>query len=157
MQHDFQIVALEGETFAGYFSKTEQELKSLNAMRLIADKKPGFPCRVSLQDAEMGEVVLLLSYVHQNAGSPYQSSGAIFIRKNAKTAHLGKNEIPNMLRHRLLSVRAYNADNMMLEAMVIEGKILEETIHALFEKKEIAYLHIHNAKPGCYNCLVQRA
>jgi hypothetical protein len=62
-----------------------------------------------------------------------------------------------MFRHRLLSVRAYDQAAMMREAKVVEGRALEETIRELLRESEVAYLHLHNAAPGCFNCVVQRA
>jgi Protein of unknown function (DUF1203) len=97
-----------------------------------------------------------LPYQHHKTGSPYQSGGPVFIRKNVRTANLSRNEIPKMLEHRLLSLRGYDQKGMMLDARVEKGLDLREAIAQMFSNPEIAYLHIHNAKPGCYNCLVER-
>ncbi|HET9714177.1 MAG TPA: DUF1203 domain-containing protein, partial [Pyrinomonadaceae bacterium] len=86
-----------------------------------------------------------------------QSAGPIFVRKNAKTATPQVNEIPVMFHHRLLSVRAYDEAAIMKKAKVVEGRALEETIRDFFTTESLSYLHIHNAGPGCFNCLVQRA
>lgn len=135
----------------------EAALQQLGAVRMTADEQPGFPCRVSLQDAAPGEEVLLLPYQHHSTRSPYQSSGPVYIRREAKTAAPGINEIPFMLQHRLLSLRAYDGNGMMKNALVIEGNMLAATLHQLFEAAAIACVHIHNAKAGCYNCLAERA
>jgi hypothetical protein len=124
---------------------------------MTADHKPGFPCRVSLVDAEIGEEVILIDYTHQDADSPYRASGPIFVRANAETAKLEINEIPAMLSTRLLSVRAYDERGMMRDAEVVKGADLEERIRAFFANERVAYLHVHNAKPGCFNCRVERA
>ena len=153
---NFQIKALPEETFAALFSLDDADLQQMGAVRMTADKQPGFPCRVSLQDAVPGEEVLLLPYQHHSTRSPYQSSGPVYIRRIAKAAAPGINEIPFMLQHRLLSLRAYDSNGMMKNALVTEGNKLAETLHNLFEAAQIAYIHIHNAKAGCYNCLVER-
>jgi len=44
----------------------------------------------------------------------------------------------------------------MKEASVVEGNTLKESIIKTFENEKINYIHIHNARPGCYNCLVER-
>ncbi len=124
--------------------------------RMIADEKPGFPCRVSLADAEVGETVLLLPFVHHDVASPYRASGPIFVRRGAATAMPAVGEIPLMFRHRLLSVRAYDAGGMMVGAEVVKGSELEPSIGHLFARERVNYLHIHNASPGCYNCRVVR-
>lgn len=153
---NFQIQALPDTAFTHLFDLSDQELQQRGASRMTVDRKPGFPCRISLQDAEVGEAVLLLHYQHHQTDAPYRAGGPIFVRRNAPTAQPQVNEIPQMLRHRLLSVRAYNAAGWMLQAIVVEGTQLEETIQQLFGDPAIQYLHIHNAKPGCYNCSVVR-
>lgn len=153
---NFQIKALPEEGFAAIFNLDDAALQQMGAVRMTADKQPGFPCRVSLQDAAPGEEVLLLPYQHHSTCSPYQSSGPVYIRKMAKTAAPGINEIPFMLQHRLLSLRAYDSNGMMKNALVTEGNKLAHSLHALFETAEISYIHIHNAKAGCYNCVAER-
>lgn len=66
------------------------------------------------------------------------------------------NTIPKMFLHRLLSLRAYDENKMMIRADVFEGTILKSKIEDFFNDHKIDYLHIHNAKPGCFNCLVKR-
>ena len=157
MRTDFQFVALPIQRFTHLFSMTDAELASLNARRMVVDASPGFPCRVSLMDAPIGEQVILTHFQHHDANSPYQAAGPIFVRELAQTATPAVNDIPAMLSHRLLSVRAYDEAAMMKEAKVVEGRALKETIRDFFTNETISYLHIHNAAPGCFNCTVQRA
>jgi Protein of unknown function (DUF1203) len=155
--NNFQIKALPYNEFENIFSASELELKNIGAIKMIVDEYPGFPCRTSLQDATIGEEVILLPYQHHKTDSPYKATGPIFIRKNAIEATLGVNEIPTMLLHRLLSLRCYNKEGIMINATVVEGEVLSETLQELFTDNEIAYVHIHNAKPGCFNCVAERA
>lgn len=154
---NFKLKSLHDSEFAHLFELDNSELKKSGAVKIMVDKFPGFPCRVSLQDAEIGEEVILLPYVHHKTHSPYQASGPIYVRRIAKTATLSPNEIPIMFNHRLLSLRGYDKNGLMKEASVTEGKNLREQIVKIFENDEIKYIHIHNAKPGCYNCMVERA
>lgn len=156
MANNFKIKSLRSEEFSELFTLSDSELAKHCAVRMIVDEKPGYPCRVSLTDAEIGEEVILLSYQHHKTNSPYQSNGPIFVRKNAKTADLDVNEIPHMLTHRLLSVRGFTKHGMMIEATVTEGDGLRDTLNKVFENQEVSYVHIHNAKPGCYNCVAVR-
>ena len=157
MTTDFQFVALPSGSFSNLFSMSDAELATHGARRMTVDSYPGFPCRVSLTDAPVGERVILTHFQHHAANSPYQSTGPIFVREIAETATPDVNEIPIMFHHRLLSVRAYDEAGMMKGARVIEGQVLEETIRDLFTNETIFYLQIHNAAPGCFNCTVQRA
>lgn len=157
MRSDFQFVALPIESFSHLFSMNDEELELHGARRVNVDSHPGYPCRVSLMDAPVNERVILMPFRHHDVVSPYQSSGPIYVRENAKTAQPDVNEIPIMFRHRLLSVRAYDEAAMMKNATVVKGEALEETIRDFFTSGSISYLHIHNAGPGCFNCVVQRA
>jgi hypothetical protein len=154
----FQIVSLPLEPFAPLFALDDEQLRARGAKRYVADRQPGFPCRVSLLDAAPGERVLLVPFTHQDADSPYRASGPIFVRENALQASIGVNEVPGSLRLRLLSVRAYDADGLMVEADVIDGHHLETVIDRLFnEPRGVDYLHVHFARPGCFACRVDRA
>ena len=157
MRTDFQFVAVPAERFTHLFAMDDAELAAIDARRMTVDAQPGFPCRVSLMDAPIGERVILTHFPHHEANSPYQSTGPIFIRELAETAQPEVNEIPVMFNHRLLSVRAYDEAAMMQGARVVEGEALEQTIRDFFTDEAISYLHIHNAAPGCFNCAVQRA
>jgi hypothetical protein len=152
----FRFVALPYEPFAALFGRTDAQLREAGMRRMVVDGKPGFPCRVSLRDADVGETVLLLPFTHHDVASPYRGSGPIFVRQGARTATPAPGEVPEMFRHRLLSVRAYDPAAMMVDARAVEGGGLEDTIAQLFARREVEYLHIHNAKPGCYNCRVER-
>lgn len=157
MRHPFRLVALPSELFDPLRTLGDADLHARGARRVRVDEKPGFPCRVSLADAEIGEEVLLLSYAHHDVASPYRGSGPIYVRPDAPTARPGVNEVPGMLRFRLLSIRAYNEDAMLIASEVAEGRDLEGFIERAFSDPRVAYLHLHNARPGCYNCRVERA
>ncbi len=157
MDDSFQFIALGSEQFEPLFSQSDVALEAMGARRMIVDEKPGVPCRVSLADAEVGETVILLPFTHHDVDSPYRASGPIFARRSARTAKVAVGEVPAMFRHRLLSLRAYDAAAMLVGAEVVEGSQLEVAIRDLFCDDSVDYLHVHNAKPGCYNCLVVRA
>ena len=157
MTTNFIVKPLEKNIFVELLSKSEEQLAKVNARRLIADSKPGYPCRVSLIEAEVGERVLLIPFKHHDVPSPYQASGPIFIRENAETTELEINEIPEILTKRLLSVRAYNTEGLMIHAETARGAELDNAIRNQFLNSEVAYLQFHNANPGCFNCNVHRA
>ena len=153
----FQLHALSPEPFAPLFALSDAELAARGIRRQMVSESPGTPCRVSLADAEVGETVLLLPFSHQDADSPYRSGGAIFVRENVPQSHPAVNEVPDVVRRRLMSVRAYDADGMMVNADVVEGRELESCVGRFFADASVLYLHLHNARPGCYSCRVDRA
>jgi hypothetical protein len=153
----FHISALSVDEFSHLFGQDDEVLATNGVRRVVADSDFGFPCRVSLQDAEIGESLLLLNYEHQPARTPYRSSHAIYVRERASQARLVENEIPDVLKKRLLSVRAFDAAGMMVDADVVDGQQLDALIERLFANDSAEYLHIHNARLGCYAALVRRA
>lgn len=152
----FQVSALPLEMFVPFFALDDAQLSARGAKRYVADRRPGFPCRVSLTDAEPGERVVLLPFTHQDANSPYRASGPIFIREAARQALPGVDEVPELFRSRLLSVRAYDTQALMVDADVVDGPELETAIARLFSNPLVSYLHVHFARPGCYACRIDR-
>jgi len=124
---------------------------------MTVDAKPGFPCRVSLEDAEIGEQVVLIPLAHHDVDSPYRASGPIFVREKAKEADLSVGEVPEVVSTRTMSVRAYDRNAMMMDGTVVPGSEIKAHIEKLFANPKIAYLHLHNAGAGCYSCRVERA
>jgi len=157
MRTNFKIKAIDKHNFSELLNLNGQELEKYKAKWITADKNPGYPCRVSLLEAKVNERVLAVPFIHHDVDSPYHASGPIFIRKNAEMAELEVNEIPEILRQRLLSVRAYNNQKIMIHAEILQGKELETGIRRQLLNNEVEYLHIHNANPGCFNCSVHRA
>jgi len=157
MRSPFRLVALPSERFAPLIVLGDGELRERGIRRMRAETKPGYPCRVSLADAEPGEEVLLVPFTHHDVASPYRASGPIFVRVDATTARPEVNEVPAMVRSRLRSIRAYDQEAMMVASEVAEGRHLEDHIERAFSDPRVEYLHLHNARPGCYNCRVERA
>ena len=153
----FRIHALPAEPFEADFQLVDATLRARGIRRIVADGKPHYPCRVSLQDAVEGERLLLVPYLHHGVDTPYRASGPIYVREAAVQARPTVGEVPALLRSRLLSLRGYDARGMMAWADVVPGSDVESGIAALFAIERVAYLHLHYAKPGCYACRVVRA
>ena len=156
MNTNFRIVGLSLKEFQPLFSLNDEELAQKSARRVIVDSKPGFPCRIGLADAEIGETVILLPFVHHDVDSPYRASGPIFVRENAKEAELSVGQVPELVSSRTMSVRAYDNHSMMLDGSIVPGSEIKAHIEKLFADPNVAYLHLHNAGAGCYSCKVER-
>ncbi|MAC00761.1 MAG: hypothetical protein CMG97_03835 [Marinovum sp.] len=125
-------------------------MERLGAQRVTADCSPGYPCRVSLAEAKIGEALILCNFEHLAEISPYRASHAIYVRSGAVQAVPAVGEVPSILLRRMLSVRGFGADHCIKTAEVIEGRTLSATIEAFFSKTVISYIHIHNAQHGCF-------
>lgn len=153
----FRISGLDAQQFKPLVGLTDQALHALNARRVIADRSGGYPDRVELRDAERGESLLLLNYEHQPANSPYRASHAIFVLEHAVEAYDRVDEIPALLRPRVISLRAFDDSGMIVDAALSPGTELERAIEQLLQLPTAAYLQLHYAKHGCYACRVERA
>lgn len=152
----FQVHALDETQFQKFFTMSAQDLAAQNACLEVVKEYPGTPCRVSLDDAKVGETVLLVNYTHQDGSSPYKSSHAIFVRKDVKTENPQPATIPRVLSSRLMSVRGFDQKHMMVQADVVDGTELQVTIEAFFADPDVDYIHLHNAKQGCFAAKVTR-
>ena len=153
----FQVMALPAEPFEHLFGQGDDTLRAHGARRITVDHHPGFPCRISLEDAAIGETVLLLNYEHQPVMSPYRSSHAIFVREGAVQARLRPDDVPDQLRRRLLSIRAFDAEGMIIDADVVDGRDFERIANHMLTNWSTSYLHVHNARQGCYAARVDRS
>lgn len=153
----FRFHALGYEQFTVYFAMSPQELRRHRAVLQIADKKPGFPCRVSLEDANIGERVLLLHFEHLPVESPFRASHAIYVREVARTRTFDLGEVPTMFRTRQLSLRCFDADAMLVDAHLCEGRDVESVLLETLQQSRVAHVDIHFAKPGCFGARVTRA
>src|SRR4051794_18250113 len=153
----FRIKSLPAEDFADLFALSNDVLAARGAVRQIADNRcPGYPCRVSLTDSKPGDELLLVNYEHHPVASPYRMRFAVYVRKGEEQFN-AIDRVPEQLRLRMLAVRAFDANAMMVGWELIDGQQVETAIERCFADPRAAYLHIHFAAPGCYAALVERA
>jgi hypothetical protein len=153
----YQLRGLEPALFENLFALDQESLAERGMRWMVADRPVGFPCRISLADAPVGEAVLLLPFTHQDSHSPYRASGPIFVRRGLARAARLVNEVPPYLTLRPLSVRAYDAADDMVDAEVVDGARAEPLVEQYLAREEVSYLHVHFARRGCYACRVDRA
>lgn len=116
------------------------------------------PCRRCLQDAIPGEVVVLRGYdpFPENSISPYRGSGPIFVHAHECKTFDGS-KIPERQLRRMMSVRAYNKDDIMVAAKITKGDELEEVAGRMLADEKAGYINVHNALPGCFAFRIERA
>ena len=154
---DFRILGLDPAPFRPMFTMTDEHLRELGALRVRIDSPRSAPDRITLDDAAPGETVLLLNHVYLEVDSPYRGTHAIYVRENGGERFDRVNEVPSALRGRMLSVRAFDAAGMMVDADLVEGDRIEALIERLFAPPSVIYLQVHFARRGCYAARVERA
>ncbi|RAP58300.1 DUF1203 domain-containing protein [Oleiagrimonas sp. MCCC 1A03011] len=153
----FRLTGLDASPFIPLFTLSDAELARRNMVRVFADDDSGYPCRVSLEDAAIGDELLLLPFVHLPEASPYRSSGPIFIRRHAQQRILVPGEVPPYVTRRTISLRVYDTAHRMIDAHVLEGPEVAAGITHAFTHPRAAYMHLHNARHGCFSCQADRA
>jgi hypothetical protein len=153
----FRLSGLSSDSFEPLFAMNDRELAAFGARRVVADAPTGYPCRVSLVDADVGDELLLLPFEHLSTASPYRASGPVYVRARARRAVLEPGEVPPYVTRRLMSLRAYDANDMMVDAEVCEGSGVRATLERLLADDAVAFVHLHNAKRGCFSCRADRA
>lgn len=152
----YRIRGLSPDQFRPFFDMSDAQLQQVGAVRVIADT-PRFPCRVSMEHADIGEELLLINFEHQPAITPYRASHAIYVRKVASSAFEAVDIVPDVLASRLLSIHAFDTEHMMIAADVCQGDQAAVMFERFLANPQTAYLQVHNALRGCYAARVERA
>ena len=151
----YVVKGLDPKPYAELFGLPDEELAERGVVRMTVTA-PTFPCRVSLTDRDIGEKVLLLNHVSHDVANAYRASHAIFVTEGATEAAEYVDEIPPVFKQRVLSLRGFDKDGMMADAILTQPGDAEAGIHKLFANPEIVTIHAHNATRGCFSARIER-
>jgi hypothetical protein len=151
----YRITGLEPGPFRDLHFLPDAMLAEKGVRRVRIENKHAAPCRISLDDAEIGESVLLLNYQHQPANTPYRQQGPIFVRESEQRFDR-IDVVPPALMRRPLSLRGFDAQDMMIEADLVDGAEAAPLIKRFLANPLVAYIHAHYARRGCYAALIER-
>jgi hypothetical protein len=119
------------------------------------DAPTGYPCRHCLQWARPGERVILFPFASIPSGRPYSESGPIFVHAERCERYATTNRYPeNLRRHRVL--RAYDANDDMIDATVVSDDQPEAVIKKLFQNPQTSFLQARSVTRGCYTFKIER-
>ena len=117
---------------------------------------PTFPCRVSLTDRTVGETVLLVNHISHDVANAYRASHAIFVTEADEAPAEYVDQIPPVFERRILSLRGFDAEGMMVDAILTQPGEADSGIRKLFENPRIQTIHAHNATRGCFSARIER-
>jgi hypothetical protein len=149
----YRIRGLDPAPYKPLFQLSDDALARRGIVRMTVTD-PTFPCRVSLVDRPIGEQVLLLNHVSHDVANPYRASHAIFVADAARAEFV--DEVPPVFERRVLSLRGFDSDGMMIEAMLTQPGEADAAIRTLFDKAEVETIHAHNAVRGCFSARIER-
>ena len=153
----YAISGLPLDDFRPLFGLSDADLAARGILRQTADAKPGYPCRITLKDAEPGETLLLLNFESHSADTPYRSAYAIFVNERAVETLITVDTLPPVFENRPIALRIFDAAGMLIDANLACGEAVDAAIRAAFEEPSAAYIHAHNAAHGCYAARIDRA
>jgi hypothetical protein len=151
----YRIEGLAPEPFAALFGMSDEALAGRKARRAVADG-PGYPCRITLEEAEPGEDLVLVNHVSNDADTPYRASHAIYVRR-ADRAGSYIDEVPAIFATRTLGLRGFDSEGMLLGALLALPGEADAQIRALLERPQVASIHAHNAALGCFLARIERS
>jgi hypothetical protein len=152
----YRITGLDPAPYKPLFGLSDAELAERGIVRMTVTEKPSFPCRVSLTDREIGENMLLLNHVSHDVANPYRASHAIFVTEGEEQAGDYVDRVPPVFEPRVLSLRGFDGDGMMVEAILTQPGEADAGIRRLFANPDIATIHAHNAARGCFSARIER-
>lgn len=152
----YRIEGLPHGRFEYVIGLSDDALARRGARRVTATSKPGFPCRISLEDAEVGERMILLNFASHDVPTPFRTTYGIYIREKPAVAPHFVDRIPPVFERRTLGLRGFDADGMLRGALLALPGEADSRIRELFEQPEIAAIHAHNAAHGCFLATVER-
>ena len=153
----YKISGLEPSQFHHLIGLGDDELATHGAVRMTADAKPGFPCRITLDDADPGDRLLLVNHCSHGGDNPYRATHAIFVSESATEVAVYEDKIPPALDRRILSLRAFDRDGMMVDAALVQPGEADETVRRLLTNEAVDHIDAHNAIRGCFAARVERA
>ena len=153
----YRIAGLDPSSFAHLIGLSDVELAEHGAVRMAADSRPGFPCRVTLDDAEPGERLLLVNHCSHDGNNPYRATHAIFVSESATEAAVYEDEVPPALERRILSLRAFDRVGMMTDAAIAQPGEADAAIRNLLANAAVDHVDAHNATRGCFAARIERS
>lgn len=152
----FVVTGLSAAPYTHLYGLSDAELAEHGAYRYTADASPGFPDRIEMRDAQLGERLLLVNHASMDQATPYKTSHAIFVLEGARESYRAGNTIPDVMHRRLLSLRAFDRSGMMLDAELAQGDAISETVERFLANLKADRIHAHYALRGCYAGLIER-
>ena len=152
----YKITGLDPSEFTHLIGLDDEDLAAQGAVRMTADARPGFPCRITLDDAEIGETLLLVNHCSHDGDNPYRATHAIFVSESATEAAIYMDEIPPALDRRVLSLRAFDQTGMMTDAVLVQPGEADAAIRGLLASDAVDHVDAHNATRGCFAARIDR-
>lgn len=119
----------------------------------------GNPCRHCLDDIAGGDPMLVLAHRPFPGPQPYAEVGPIFVHAEDCPRYDATARKPGIfLRREVILMRGYGHDDRIVygTGKVIPTAEIECRAAELFQRPEIAYLHLRSSTNNCFQCRIER-
>ena len=99
--------------------------------------------------------MILFPYAAIPSGRPYSETGPIFVHADPCERYAATDEYPAEFRKGRV-IRAYDAQQNIIAAEVVNGSEPEAIIEKFLQKPETAFVHVRSASHGCYTMKIER-
>ena len=151
----YVVRGLDPAPYRPLFGLPDEELAERGIVRMTVDGN-GYPCRVSLTNRAIGDSVLLVNHVSHDVANPYRASHAIFVTEADEQAAQYVDQVPPVFETRVLSLRGFDRDGIMADAILTQPGEADAGIRELFANPAIETIHAHNATRGCFSAKIER-
>jgi hypothetical protein len=149
----YVVRGLDPEPYRPLFALSDDELAARGIVRMTVTN-PMVPCRISLVDRPIGEEILLINHLSHDVTNPYRATHAIFVADAQQAEFV--DEVPPVFERRVLSLRGFDKDGMMADAVLAQPGDADAGIRKLFDNSKIETIHAHNATRGCFSAKIER-
>ncbi len=130
-----------------------------NRPETMVSDGPGHPCRHCLRNIDEGQSLLVFAYRPFPSLQPYAETGPIFLHATPCPRYTCDDALPPVLSSPDYIVRGYGPDDRIVygSGAVTPTEYIPERARKLFERDDIAYVHVRSARNNCYQCRIDRA
>jgi hypothetical protein len=120
----------------------------------------GVPCRHCLRNVRAGESYLILAYRPFSELQPYAETGPIFLHAEPCQRAEESDVLPELFRPTPdYILRGYGHDDRIVygTGAVIPTSEVAARAEELFQRGDVAYVHMRSARNNCYQLRIERA
>jgi hypothetical protein len=128
-----------------------------NALSVRVSDGEGAPCRHCLREVPEGKGLILIGHSPFTRLGPFREVGPIFICSEACARYAARERLPEVVRSRLVQLRAYSVEEEILydHSTLLPGTEVEAALPPVFQDPRVAFAHLRSGLNGCFLCQVE--
>ena len=124
----------------------------------VRDRGGYGPCRLCLRTFPPEETRILFLYNPFSARQEADFAGPIFIHAHECEPFSQRHTFPEQIANLPIVLRAYGSDGrFLLETSPRDGIEIDAAIEAMFDRSDVAVIHVRNAEAKCFIMKIERS